>query len=78
MESVGVGGLEPPTSRLSGERSNQLSYTPLDPFFDIDGCQGATAPRRSSSVPENRSAGVTTRAGLTWSTSSLEGWLERS
>lgn len=26
---VGVGGLEPPTSILSGSRSNQLSYTPV-------------------------------------------------
>jgi hypothetical protein len=25
---VGVGGLEPPTSSLSGKRSNRLSYTP--------------------------------------------------
>ena len=25
---VGIGGLEPPTSPLSGVRSNQLSYTP--------------------------------------------------
>jgi hypothetical protein len=25
---VGVGGFEPPTSALSGRRSNQLSYTP--------------------------------------------------
>ena len=26
---VGLGGLEPPTSRLSGVRSNQLSYKPV-------------------------------------------------
>jgi hypothetical protein len=28
-ELVGPGGLEPPTSRLSGVCSNQLSYRPL-------------------------------------------------
>ena len=27
-EMVGLGGLEPPTSRLSSARSNQLSYKP--------------------------------------------------
>ena len=27
---VGSSGLEPPTSRLSGARSNQLSYEPTD------------------------------------------------
>ena len=27
--SVGQGGLEPPTSPLSGVRSNQLSYRPM-------------------------------------------------
>ena len=26
---VGLGGLEPPTSRLSGVRSNHLSYEPI-------------------------------------------------
>ena len=27
---VGLGGLEPPTSRLSGVRSSQLSYRPVE------------------------------------------------
>ena len=30
---VGSSGLEPPTSRLSGARSNQLSYEPIDVVF---------------------------------------------
>ena len=53
MDSVGVGGLEPPTSRLSGERSNQLSYTPMDPMFNIDGYQSPGAAYAAGSVPEN-------------------------
>ena len=30
---VGLSGLEPPTSRLSGVRSNRLSYKPIYLFF---------------------------------------------
>ncbi len=30
---VGLGGFEPPTSRLSGVRSNQLSYRPPESQF---------------------------------------------
>ena len=30
---VGLGGLEPPTSPLSGVRSNNLSYKPLKAYY---------------------------------------------
>ena len=32
---MGLSGLEPPTSRLSGVRSNLLSYRPLRPLTSI-------------------------------------------
>ena len=34
---MGSSGLEPPTSRLSGARSNQLSYEPVSPESPGDG-----------------------------------------
>ena len=34
---VGLSGLEPPTSRLSGVRSNQLSYKPILGFLNPSG-----------------------------------------
>ena len=33
MLMVGLSGLEPPTSRLSGVRSNRLSYRPMQEIF---------------------------------------------
>ena len=33
--TVGLSGLEPPTSRLSGVRSNRLSYKPIFPGFSV-------------------------------------------
>jgi hypothetical protein len=43
LELVGLGGLEPPTSRLSSARSNQLSYKPEQPSSAtaLLGCQKA-------------------------------------
>ena len=37
LKYMGLSGLEPPTSRLSGVRSNQLSYKPILKSFDFDG-----------------------------------------
>ena len=39
-EVVGLGGFEPPTSPLSGVRSNQLSYRPKKPQWFIKGSLG--------------------------------------
>ena len=38
-EVVGSSGLEPPTSRLSGARSNQLSYEPIVWCLPLDFCE---------------------------------------
>ena len=40
---VGLGGFEPPTSPLSGVRSNQLSYRPKC-FYLVAGSVGVTSP----------------------------------
>ena len=37
LKDLGLSGLEPPTSRLSGVRSNQLSYKPILKSFDFSG-----------------------------------------
>ena len=42
---VGLSGLEPPTSRLSGVRSNRLSYKPmLSEAFALGGDEGNRTP----------------------------------
>ena len=52
---MGLSGLEPPTSRLSGVRSNHLSYEPLsairDQAPDVRGCdlQRSAFPLRPAS-----------------------------
>ena len=53
---MGLGGLEPPTSRLSGVRSNQLSYRPTprnaaearEPVEAVDESSPAGVPARLS------------------------------
>ena len=44
IKMVGVPGLEPGTSSLSGTRSNQLSYTPVG-FLNVVENGGATGTR---------------------------------
>ena len=64
---VGLGGLEPPTSRLSGVRSNHLSYrpwecvllspersdtrTPTDELVELDGFEPTTPCVQSRCSP---------------------------
>ena len=63
--SVGLSGLEPPTSRLSGVRSNRLSYKPrlLSKCADIWGyARGACTPEHKSLwMHMRRSRGMTGR-----------------
>lgn len=69
LELVGLSGLEPLTSRLSGVCSNHLSYRPLTVRRPSGRRSGAYAPPRRSSRglrPDDRCAqGHTDRAELT-------------
>ena len=47
---VGLGGIEPPTSPLSGVRSNQLSYRP-ETFSRTDDLRGPLRPGKLGAAP---------------------------
>ena len=52
---MGLSGLEPPTSRLSGVRSNQLSYKPMFEIFRFHpDLPHAIFPEPSEQVPRSR------------------------
>jgi hypothetical protein len=48
---VGLSGLEPPTSRLSGVRSNQLSYRPF--MERVMGIEPTTSAWKAEVLPLN-------------------------
>ncbi len=50
---VGLSGLEPPTSRLSGVRSNQLSYRPIDIMERVMGIEPTTRAWKALVLPLN-------------------------
>ena len=59
---MGLGGLEPPTSRLSGVRSNQLSYRPTlrlaaEEFEPIETVVVPTAPLAPDPLKDPNLAG---------------------
>ena len=76
-EMVGLGGLEPPTSRLSSARSNQLSYKPSAQAQMVTGFEAGprkaalpkaretvaarAAPSRSASIPSGMWYGARAR-----------------
>ena len=57
MSMVGLGGLEPPTSRLSGVRSNHLSYRPIRHAHSLSGKRGDPARWRGLTGKRNEDDG---------------------
>jgi hypothetical protein len=50
---MGLSGLEPPTSRLSGVRSNQLSYRPIFKMERVMGIEPTTRAWKALVLPLN-------------------------
>ncbi len=50
---MGLSGLEPPTSRLSGVRSNQLSYRPIIVMERVKGIEPSTSAWKAEVLPLN-------------------------
>ena len=64
---VGTGGLEPPTSRLSGVRSNHLSYAPISKDDSLETGNFGRSKIVWQSCPESKPAGLSaTGASLSW------------
>ena len=59
-QMVGLGGLEPPTLRLSGVRSNQLSYRPLWTFLIEPSTCILLSSQRAYSLSQNQTANLRT------------------
>ena len=66
---VGVGGLEPPASSLSGKRSNRLSYTPgLAPGSATDATCAELGYRKPEFGAQSVSLSVTSMPPARWVT----------
>ena len=50
---MGLSGLEPPTSRLSGVRSNQLSYRPIFIMERVKGIEPSSSAWKAEVLPLN-------------------------
>ncbi len=50
---MGLSGLEPPTSRLSGVRSNQLSYRPILVMERVKGIEPSSSAWKAEVLPLN-------------------------
>ena len=69
---VGLTGLEPVTSRLSSERSNQLSYTSIFSVEQVKGIEPSCRPWQGRVLPLNYTC-VAVQTGLEPAISSVTG-----